>query len=511
MTFIKTFIQDDDSLVLSNSNSQNQLLFSNYRSTLLTKTTNAIFTISLFLEKNREQTYFREYPKLSDMFSKVGGLFNVLFVFGCIIAQPYSQFQLNRKLFNSTFEISKDQKNQDKINNQQNKINISEMSENLQQSKGGMNFPKFDFVNESQNKGQKHKKEKNKKQSKNVYENKKFDQSIKDKGLSVFDLNEKEEANQKQINKNLKQVLKDQMRNVKIKTSEFFYYYLSYFRRFKSEIYQVIDFGTQQILDFTDVCFVVNKLIELEKLKTVILNDEQIKLFEFIPRPQIDIQLIRQLNNIQQNQLNLHQKACMTTNVASPRNQINNNQIMTQVVEDSSQQQIKQFNFLSIKNSNIQEKAKQAQEAFNKIYNNQQKQSELDVKLIQMLDNNLLMLLKNNKLNENNIQLFQLQNSRKSSATLLQLLGRMERHQSIVGCSTNLNKSGQASRLYQQQENFETNREANYDIELNELRESGIQLYQNRPKNFIDQIEQKNIQILDTSNSQLGIKNDHPK
>ncbi|KAL4490811.1 hypothetical protein ABPG72_021865 [Tetrahymena utriculariae] len=418
----------DDSLILSNKNSQNQLLFSSYRSTLLTQTSNSIFIVSLFLEKNREQTYYREYPKFSDMFSKVGGLFNVLFVFGCIIAKPYSQLQLNRKLFNSTFEISKGQTTQDEINNQQNEIILSEKSQKREKD------------DKEWNKG-------TKLVNKTINEKK---NSINQQKINVFRL-----ANY-------------QRRVVK---------------RFKSEAYQMVDFGTQQILNYTDICFVVNKLIELEKLKTVILNDQQIKLFEFIPRSQIDIQLIKQLDE-QTNTSNKHQKTCMMTDMTFSKNQIANNQIMTQN-EDFSLKQ-KQFNILSIKNRSIYETAKQAQEAFNNIYNNQQKQSQIDLKLIQMIDN-LLQLLKNNKFNENNCLFFQLQRSKQNSIAQPQLLSKMEKFSSVTSQS-NLNRSGYASQQNQQQAQLKGKQQISYETELNELKGSEIQLSQNRPKNFIDEI-----------------------
>lgn len=52
-----------------------------------------------------------------------------------------------------------------------------------------------------------------------------------------------------------------------------------------------------------------------------------------------------------------------------------------------------EVNILSIENKDMKFKADQAQEAFNKIYKNKQKQSKVDKKLITMLDKDLIDLL----------------------------------------------------------------------------------------------------------------------
>ncbi|KAL4490812.1 hypothetical protein ABPG72_021866 [Tetrahymena utriculariae] len=284
--------------------------------------------------------------------------------------------------------------------------------------------------------------------------------------LSVFNLNEEIE-NQEKIQKNLKQLLKEQIQSIQIKTSEFCCYYLNCFRRLQSEVYQIVNFGTQQIFNYTDIYFVVNKLIELEKLKTVILNDQQIKLFEFLPRPQTDIQLI-QKSNEQKNASNKDKQISKTTDLLSPKNQGDKNQITSQAEEFSLQQQ-QQFNILSIKNRSIYEKAKQAQEVLitsTTISKTQQKQQY------------------------------------SSPITL----NKMEKHSCFTDYSRNFIRSGQATLKYYQQVFFEGKQETSYDIDQNELKGSGIQLFQNRPKNFIDQIEQKNNQIFCTVTSQLNIK-----
>jgi hypothetical protein len=50
-----------------------------------------------------------------------------------------------------------------------------------------------------------------------------------------------------------------------------------------------MDYGTKKIIQKLDVVFIIKKLIELDKLKSLILTSEQLKLFDYIPKPVIPI------------------------------------------------------------------------------------------------------------------------------------------------------------------------------------------------------------------------------
>lgn len=49
----------------------------------------------------------------------------------------------------------------------------------------------------------------------------------------------------------------------------------------------MINFGIEKLYHQLDIFYIISKLIEIEKLKHVLLNENQIKLFEFIPKPTI--------------------------------------------------------------------------------------------------------------------------------------------------------------------------------------------------------------------------------
>ncbi len=47
------------------------------------------------------------------------------------------------------------------------------------------------------------------------------------------------------------------------------------------------NFGVKNIDKKLDIIYIINKFIEIDKLKNLLLTQEQLKLFNYIPRPQI--------------------------------------------------------------------------------------------------------------------------------------------------------------------------------------------------------------------------------
>ncbi|EWS71483.1 ubiquitin-conjugating enzyme family protein (macronuclear) [Tetrahymena thermophila SB210] len=371
LMFMKTYVLDDDGLIFENNVQNNSLLFSSERTMLSSKKDFSIYQISLYLEKNKEKTYIRKYQKIFDCFSSIGGIYNVLFAIGCILVQPYSQIQLNRKLFNQTFKVSNSY--------QENQMNDSKSSNTSNKTDNNI---------ESKNKTLKN-------QADLSYKSNKY-KTQKLQKANIFFQNCQEEAemqNQEQ-KKSIINMLKSKFIGIKIKSSEYLAYYFNCFKIFNNEKLEIINFGTKQILNYTDICFIVNKLIELEKLKALLLNEQQIYLFDFIPKPQIDISIIRE---IQQNQNE------RVSNIKL-QNSIQQQQDKTQKIKNEIQSELnKQFNILSIQTKTTYEKAKDAQQAFNQIYRDKQKNSKIDLKLIQLLDQELVELFDGNAFQEKNL------------------------------------------------------------------------------------------------------------
>ena len=52
---------------------------------------------------------------------------------------------------------------------------------------------------------------------------------------------------------------------------------------------QLMSQGVEKIEKQLDITMIITKLLELEKLKHFLLNDHQVKLFDYIPKPVIKI------------------------------------------------------------------------------------------------------------------------------------------------------------------------------------------------------------------------------
>lgn len=62
--------------------------------------------------------------------------------------------------------------------------------------------------------------------------------------------------------------------------------YLKYFLGMSREVkHKQIDFSMSKVTQRLDIVFIMKKLIEVDKLKMLLLNENQRKIFEYLPRP----------------------------------------------------------------------------------------------------------------------------------------------------------------------------------------------------------------------------------
>ncbi|EAS05638.2 ubiquitin-conjugating enzyme family protein (macronuclear) [Tetrahymena thermophila SB210] len=468
LMFIKTYVQDDDGLIFENNIQNSSLLFSSERTMMSSKKDFSIYQISLYLEKNKEKTYIRKYQKIFECFSSIGGIYNVLFAIGCILAQPYSQIQLNRKLFNETFQVSN--------NNQDNLLNESQSSN--KSSKTNKTDNNMEVKNKTIGNQADLSCKSNKYKAKKLEKANRFFQNC---------LEEAEMQNEEQ-KKSIKDMFKQKFLGIKIKSREYLAYYFNCFKICKNEMFEIVNFGTKQILNYTDICFIVNKLIELEKLKALLLNEQQIQLFDFIPKPQIGISIIRE---IQQNQNDGIPKIKLL-------NAIQQQQDKTKEIKSENQSGLnKQFNILSIQKKSTYEKAKDAQQAFNQIYRDKQKYSKIDLKLIQLLDQELVELFDGNVFQENNLL-----TNMSSNQQIIKVKQKQNHYYSPISTRHDRllsNKSPtQFSNAFNFNEELKNRKHNDEDFFLSENvteTDTKLQTYYPRAKNFIQITNLRNLSI----------------
>ncbi|KAL4475041.1 hypothetical protein ABPG74_001737 [Tetrahymena malaccensis] len=386
ITYMNTHVTDDLGLISNSYVTKTNLLYSDSRVIYSSSAADYIYYVSIYMEKNREQQYRRSYLKFTQAISQVGGIYNVLFLVGCLIAQPYSYLELQRKIVNSTFSFSgehlakesnKSSKKKKQENNGKNKKKNQETVQN--------NIP-CDGKNSNRSTNT----QLNIQNFQDALKNKDYLQADKDqKGIN----SSRPALDKTKDQEDLKYDIISSMYNeFKIRSIEYFKYYLQCFKCFKSDIQTILNFGTNKIYEFTDICFIVNKLIEVEKLKHLLLNDQQLKLFEYVPKPKITKSIINDHNQAKQNEKQLKEA-------------IKQKQIVQLDIFESKPAQVQepqQLNILTIMNKSQLDKARDAQQAFNYIYKNQKKLSKIDKKLILLLDEKHIPLFNSNSL-ENSI------------------------------------------------------------------------------------------------------------
>ncbi|KAL4479132.1 hypothetical protein ABPG72_008962 [Tetrahymena utriculariae] len=336
---------------------------------VLPRTSNTMFSLTLVYEKNLEINYYRSYLKLDQAFSQLGGLFNGLLAIGFVICKPLSQLELNRKLLNSIFDISKE----DQEELEKDKINTP----TAQQKASNLQFKdSAERVSQSQTLKMSEKLKGSKSEVKNSTE---MINQIK---------NQANTKKKEEINNDVNNFFKVQFSELQIKLRDYLSYYLRFFKRFQSIKQKIITYGTNKLYSQIDIFYIINKMIELEKLKHLLLNEHQIKLFEYLPRPQLRLQEV--IDQEKSQQANEKEKSPQITDFNMSMNSPNSKQ------QEAKKNQ--KFTIFALYDKDPLQKAQNAQRAFNYIQRKAQKgkKSQIDVKLVRMLDPKLVNMFKEN-------------------------------------------------------------------------------------------------------------------
>lgn len=124
-----------------------------------------------------------------------------------------------------------------------------------------------------------------------------------------------------------------------------------------------LSFGQQIINQRIDIVYILNKLVEIDKLKCLLLTQDQIRLFDFLPKPQISDTSINQAQNGQGQSI-------------PPAQQLHPQVFM------------QKWNLLS-KNKPLIEKARAAYNVFKRLMTNKTQTTKTDLRLLDMLDNRI--------------------------------------------------------------------------------------------------------------------------
>ncbi|KAL4455325.1 hypothetical protein ABPG74_012477 [Tetrahymena malaccensis] len=407
------YIYSDFGWVMSDKEIQKFPSYSFYENFLYPPNFQQYFlTLTFKFEKQKENSYSRKYQDISSIISEIGGFSQSLLAIGFLVCTKVSQLQLNQQLINSVFnyeepeviqqnpikkkqkvkgccnsKLNKKQKNSNNNNNNNNQyvetsqlqrisstqandtkqIFIKNTDSHLKQEQNQSQFINFQTKSKtksSQLKPRELKKSTSSSQNQTFMlasflqeQNKiqKDEKIIKNQKISpklIQKINKINQNSQKKKEKNFNDLLEKQTKSMQLSIWD---YIKSIFFPFGDlrQKKKVIEYSINKLYNNLDILQILKRLIEVEKLKRLLLDQDQIKLFDYLPKPTIHTDLIQDSNETQNN---------------------------------SNRQEI---DLLYWDSRTPLQKVIDAQEAYNNIQQ-KSKHTQLDVKIIQMVDPNLL-------------------------------------------------------------------------------------------------------------------------
>lgn len=82
-----------------------------------------------------------------------------------------------------------------------------------------------------------------------------------------------------------RELFKVTRRVIKYSFTDFFLHITLPWGRKIREKRSLVEQGVNKVIGHLDVLFILNKLLEIDKLKSVIFDEDQLHLFEYIPKP----------------------------------------------------------------------------------------------------------------------------------------------------------------------------------------------------------------------------------
>ncbi|EGR27517.1 ubiquitin-conjugating enzyme family protein, putative [Ichthyophthirius multifiliis] len=268
---------------------------------------NTLFQLNIQFEDKQLNFWNRRYLKIEEVLGTLGGSFQSLFTIGIIFCYPISQFDLNRKLINQLFQFQIEKfgkKRKKPYQQQKSQIQNAKLQSNLNNiQQFNQESPKQNqFEQKSSNNCFKYKKYIKKKSIQINQQENQIQQSqsifiriknyiqysfslLYSKQLNIENTIQAQKSNQKQnLNQLYLNSLKSQIKKIKFKFIEYIRYLYCPSKQLKIKKLQ-IQKGKQILYNHLDIFYIIKKITELDKLKTILLNQNQLKLFEYLPKP----------------------------------------------------------------------------------------------------------------------------------------------------------------------------------------------------------------------------------
>ncbi|EAR86306.1 transmembrane protein, putative (macronuclear) [Tetrahymena thermophila SB210] len=314
--FTNYYIETDVGLIIKQIETQQSFVFVQQTVTPFFSDDNVLGRVLFRLQKQKENLMQRNYLKFADFLAQMGGFLKTMIVFGSIISAPISKLYLYKSAVDEIFQFQSNKnvnlvaknivkisepasknslssplkKTQRNKTNQKQKVNqnVINMNQkvNLQNVKANMNSnqSELQIINQSLSPhlscaqwnsfcSQNHDNTKKYQASSNV-----FHDSSKP-NIQQFGV--------KRVIESAKDYFLKTHQIIKYKFMNYFVH--AFFPKAKSIVhkFKLVNEGVSKIQDHLDVMYILNKLLEIDKIKYILLNKDQLKLFEYIPKPVI--------------------------------------------------------------------------------------------------------------------------------------------------------------------------------------------------------------------------------
>lgn len=240
MMFNHLELYSDDGLLFDNLQEIKTVGFASSRQ-ILTLNPNLNVQIDMKLDKIKS-TYKRKYDTIQEVAANIGGVIQALMIIMKFLVLPLAEMDFRQKLANNLFHFDRKE--------------LNEMKENI---------------------------------AKDKYKNKKMRKvNVKPNNLRLCSLkngNMVKETSSEAMES--RKALKTERNEGKIEIT----YWEYICSCFKSQIVQtktsLINKGLRRVDNTLDITYIMNKLVELDKIKALIFDKNQFNLFEYIPKPVI--------------------------------------------------------------------------------------------------------------------------------------------------------------------------------------------------------------------------------
>ncbi|KAL4512424.1 hypothetical protein ABPG72_005426 [Tetrahymena utriculariae] len=449
--FTNYYIQTDAGVFYEDLYAQDSFIFASQVVSPFFGDPDVIIAMNFRMQKQKESYMQRKYLKIADVIAQIGGLLKILILVGFLISNPITKIYYFKAIIDEVYQF---QAIEEKTTNtlKQNSLVLSSKTNQCAilnpQKKDQLNQQIELFSNQDDNHNQQKIKSEVDTQLKKIPQ----EMQITQQNLNSLTPNSQNlvlksftQQNQfqnqltyiqskknfiDQILQSAKSYFQSANNIIKYKFSHYFAHVFIPNAKFIAKRRQLLDKGINKINENFDILYIFNKLHEIDKLKQILLNNNQLKLFDYMPKPlisneQLQIENSQAQDNYSHSSSNknespqmllkanlnhkaeeINKKSNIQNNNNNPNtiNQNNNNEFQEKSLESSQQREIKQQNQL---NESII-----AQEAQNGLINilNQNKLSKIDENLIKIINPFLIQEFQNQITEKNTQQIHSVQN-----------------------------------------------------------------------------------------------------